>query len=73
MCACVCLCVCRLVENTKKDGLVDMTQAYGKIINSIREAEEAARTADRAAQDALKVRDCPSLSVSVCLFACELT
>lgn len=43
-----------LVEETKKDGFVDVTQAYNKIINSIREAEEAANMADKAASDALK-------------------
>lgn len=58
------MCVCRLVEDTKKDGLVDVTQAYGKIINSVREAEEAARTADQAAQDALEVQDCLCSSLS---------
>ncbi|XP_075883000.1 laminin subunit alpha-5 isoform X3 [Nelusetta ayraudi] len=50
--------ITQLVEDTKKDGFVDVTQAYGKIIDSIREAEEAARMAEQAAQDALEnVRD----------------
>ncbi|XP_058499238.1 laminin subunit alpha-5 isoform X1 [Solea solea] len=38
-----------LVEETKKEGLVDVTQAYNKIVNSIKEAEEAAKMADKAA------------------------
>lgn len=50
------LSVSSLVEETKKDGFVDVTQAYNKIINSIREAEEAANMADKAASDALKVQ-----------------
>lgn len=49
--------VCRLVEETKKEGFVDVTQAYSKIINSIREAEEAAKMADKAADDAVEVQD----------------
>lgn len=47
--------VCSLVEETKKEGFVDVTQAYSKIINSIREAEDAAKMADKAASDATKV------------------
>ncbi|XP_047186725.1 laminin subunit alpha-5 isoform X2 [Scophthalmus maximus] len=38
-----------LVAETKRDGIVDVTQAYHKIINSIKEAEEAANMADKAA------------------------
>ncbi|XP_069382509.1 laminin subunit alpha-5 isoform X2 [Paralichthys olivaceus] len=38
-----------LVAETKKEGIVDMTQAYNKIINSIKEAEEAANMAAKAA------------------------
>ena len=34
-----------------------VTQAYNRIINSIREAEEAAKMADKAAQDALEVQE----------------
>lgn len=49
--------VCRLVEETKREGFVDVTQAYSKIINSIREAEEAAKMADKAAHDAVEVQD----------------
>nr|XP_046253250.1 laminin subunit alpha-5 isoform X2 [Scatophagus argus] len=43
-----------LVDEAKKEGFVDVTQAYNKIINSIREAEEAAKMADKAAEDALE-------------------
>ncbi|KAF7657013.1 hypothetical protein LDENG_00033110, partial [Lucifuga dentata] len=47
-----------LVAETKKDGYVDVTQSYSKIINSISEAEEAANMANKAATDALeKVKD----------------
>lgn len=46
-----------MVEETKKEGLVDVTQAYNKIINSINEAEEAAKMADKAANDAIEVHD----------------
>lgn len=49
--------VCSLVAETKKEGLVDVTQAYNKIINSIKEAEEAANMADKAANDAMEVQD----------------
>lgn len=45
-----------LVEETKKDGIVDVTQAYNKIINSIKEAEEAAKMADKAANATLEVQ-----------------
>lgn len=40
-----------LVANAKKEGFVDVTQAYNKIINSIKEAEEAAKMAEKAAND----------------------
>ncbi|KAM3618812.1 uncharacterized protein V6R79_025116 [Siganus canaliculatus] len=47
-----------LVAESKQGGFVDVTQAYNKIINSIREAEEAAKMADRAANATLEnVRD----------------
>lgn len=61
--------MCRLVNDTKKEGFVDVTQAYSKIINSIREAEEAAKMADRNAQDALEVRDTPT-HLSCSLYEC---
>lgn len=44
-----------LVAETKKDGLIDVTQSYSKIINSIKEAEEAAKMADKAANAAVEV------------------
>ncbi|XP_059188801.1 laminin subunit alpha-5 isoform X2 [Centropristis striata] len=43
-----------LVEEAKKEGFVDVTQAYNKIINSIKEAEDAAKTAERAANTTLE-------------------
>lgn len=49
------LLVCRLVEETKKEGIVDVSQAYSKIINSIREAGDAAKMADKAAEHAIQV------------------
>ncbi|XP_026188237.1 laminin subunit alpha-5 isoform X2 [Mastacembelus armatus] len=42
-----------LVAETKKDGITDVTQAYNNIINRIREAEEAAEMADKAANISL--------------------
>lgn len=48
---------CRLVEETKKEGIVDVSQAYSKIINSIREAGDAAKMADKAAEHAIQVWD----------------
>nr|XP_057906923.1 laminin subunit alpha-5 isoform X1 [Doryrhamphus excisus] len=46
------------VEETKREGLVDVTQAYNKIVNSIKAAEEAAHEAATAASNALEnVRD----------------
>lgn len=45
-----------LVAETKKEGIVDVTQAYNKIVNSIREAEEAAKMADKAANDTMEVK-----------------
>lgn len=51
-----CLFVGSLVAETNKDGIVDVTHAYNKIINSIKEAEEAAKMADKAANDTLEVR-----------------
>lgn len=45
------------MTETKRDGIVDVTQAYNKIINSIKEAEEAAKKADKAANDTLEVSD----------------
>lgn len=49
--------VLRLVEETKQGGIVDVSQAYSKIINSIREAEDAANMAARAAEHAFQVED----------------
>ncbi|XP_036961278.1 laminin subunit alpha-5 isoform X1 [Acanthopagrus latus] len=43
-----------LVEETKRDGFVDITNTYNKIINSIKAAEEAAKMADKAANDTLE-------------------
>ncbi|KAM9785933.1 laminin subunit alpha-5 [Neosynchiropus ocellatus] len=43
-----------LVEDTKGEGFVDVTKAYNNIINSIKEAERAAKMADRAAATALE-------------------
>lgn len=73
--------VCSLVADTRKDGIVDVTQAYNKIINSIKAAEEAAKTAEKAANDTWEVRDafqirlaqffvglCPACDIGVCVF-----
>lgn len=60
--------VCSLVEETKKDGFVDVTQAYNKIINSIKEAEEAAKMADRAANETLQVQKLPTRLALNCFF-----
>ncbi|XP_045913044.1 laminin subunit alpha-5 isoform X2 [Micropterus dolomieu] len=47
-----------LVAETKKGGFVDLTHSYNDIINSIKEAEEAAKIADKAANDTLeKLKD----------------
>ncbi|XP_053704727.1 laminin subunit alpha-5 isoform X1 [Synchiropus splendidus] len=43
-----------LVEDTKGEGFVDVTKAYNNIINSIKEAERAAKMADKAATTALE-------------------
>ncbi|XP_034550802.1 laminin subunit alpha-5 [Notolabrus celidotus] len=43
-----------LIEETKKEGFVDVTQAYNKIINSIKEAEEAANIAAKAANETME-------------------
>nr|XP_033943330.1 laminin subunit alpha-5 isoform X2 [Pseudochaenichthys georgianus] len=43
-----------LVAETKKGGLVDVTHAYNKIINSIKDAEEAAKMAEKAANDTME-------------------
>lgn len=45
------------MEETKQEAIVDVSQAYSKIIHSIREADDAAETADEAAQRAVQVRD----------------
>ncbi|KAM9752098.1 laminin subunit alpha-5 isoform 2-T2 [Menidia menidia] len=44
-----------LVEETKKEGIVDVTQAYNNIINSIKAAEEAAKMAEKAASDTSEI------------------
>ncbi|XP_029690196.1 laminin subunit alpha-5 isoform X2 [Takifugu rubripes] len=44
----------RLVEETKKEGIVDVSQAYSKIVSSIREAGDAAKMADKAAEHAFQ-------------------
>ncbi|KAM8862639.1 laminin subunit alpha-5 isoform 2-T2 [Spinachia spinachia] len=43
-----------VVAETKKDGIVDVTHSYNKIINTIKEAEEAANTAYKAANDTME-------------------
>ncbi|KAK1898797.1 Laminin subunit alpha-5 [Dissostichus eleginoides] len=43
-----------LVAETKKGGLVDVTHAYNKIIISIKDAEEAAKMAEKAANDTME-------------------
>ncbi|XP_035864341.1 laminin subunit alpha-5 isoform X2 [Sander lucioperca] len=43
-----------LVAETTKGGFVDVTKAYNNIINSIKEAEEAAKMADKAANATLE-------------------
>ncbi|XP_069573485.1 laminin subunit alpha-5 [Brachyistius frenatus] len=43
-----------LIAETKRDGNVDVTQAYNKIVNSIKAAEEAAKMADKAANDTVE-------------------
>nr|XP_020464725.1 laminin subunit alpha-5 [Monopterus albus] len=43
-----------LVAETKKDRVVDVTQAYSRIVNTIAEAEEAAKMADKAANITLE-------------------
>ncbi|XP_028307698.1 laminin subunit alpha-5 isoform X2 [Gouania willdenowi] len=43
-----------IITETKKEKLIDVTQAYNKIINSIKEAEDAAEAADRAANQTLQ-------------------
>uniref|UniRef100_A0A8C2ZML6 Laminin subunit alpha-5 n=1 Tax=Cyclopterus lumpus TaxID=8103 RepID=A0A8C2ZML6_CYCLU len=57
-----------VVTETKKDGLVDVTKAYNKIINSIKEAEEAAKMAEKAANDTMEVQNTHvfSLIIDVC-------
>lgn len=47
---------------------MDVTQAYNKIINSIKEAEEAAKMADKAANDTLQVRKPPARLALNCVF-----
>uniref|UniRef100_A0AAV2LXJ7 Laminin subunit alpha-5 n=1 Tax=Knipowitschia caucasica TaxID=637954 RepID=A0AAV2LXJ7_KNICA len=47
--------ISNLVEGTKKDGFVDVTKSYNKIINSIKEAEDAANMANKAATEALEL------------------
>lgn len=45
------------MEETKKEGIVDVSQAYSKIVSSIKEAGDAAKMADKAAEHAFQVRD----------------
>lgn len=47
---------CSVIAETKKEGIVDVTQSYNKIINSIKEAEEAANMAYKAANDTMEVK-----------------
>ncbi|CAN9515277.1 unnamed protein product [Ophioblennius macclurei] len=43
-----------LIAETTKDGFIDVTQAYNKIINSINEAEDAAQSAAKVANDTVE-------------------
>ncbi|XP_030589628.1 laminin subunit alpha-5 isoform X2 [Archocentrus centrarchus] len=57
-----------LIAETKKDGFIDVTQAYNKIINSISEAEEAANMAAEAANitvESVKDQDLGQTAVSL--------
>lgn len=47
---------------------MDVTQAYNKIINSIKEAAEAAKMADKAANDTLQVQKPPARLALNCVF-----
>ncbi|XP_061621466.1 laminin subunit alpha-5 isoform X2 [Phyllopteryx taeniolatus] len=47
----------RFVEGTKTKGLVDVTEANGKIVSGIKAAEKAAHEADKAASKALEVKN----------------
>lgn len=49
-------CLVRFVEETKTEGLVDMTKAYNNIINSIKAAKTAADKADEDASKTLEVK-----------------
>ncbi|KAM4737780.1 laminin subunit alpha-5 isoform 2-T2 [Anableps anableps] len=43
-----------LIAETKKDPSVDLTKAYNNVVNNISAAEEAARLAEKAANDTLE-------------------
>ncbi|XP_041858853.1 laminin subunit alpha-5 isoform X2 [Melanotaenia boesemani] len=43
-----------LIAETKKNGIVDVTKAYNNVLNNIKEAEEAAKMAEKAANDTLE-------------------
>lgn len=49
-----------LILETRKEGTVNVTKAYSNIIDIINAAEEAANTADRAANDTLEVQNTSS-------------
>ncbi|XP_035771041.1 laminin subunit alpha-5 [Neolamprologus brichardi] len=61
-----------LIAETKKDGFIDVTQAYNKIVVSIEEAEEAAKMASEAANSTLEVAE-PSKGYSGVLFELHIS
>lgn len=52
----LCASVCSLIAETKKDGFIDVTQSYNKIVVSIEQAEEAAKMASEATNSTLEVK-----------------
>lgn len=59
----LCASVCSLIAETKKDGFIDVTQSYNKIVVSIEQAEEAAKMASEATNSTLEVKKKPKSQV----------
>lgn len=58
----LCASVCSLIAETKKDGFIDVTQSYNKIVVSIEQAEEAAKMASEATNSTLEVKKKPKIT-----------
>lgn len=69
---CLVFLLCSLISGSNQDGFIqralNASRAYTNIINSVLEAEAAAKKANEAATEALEVQSCKSMHLYQCIF-----